>query len=134
MNLLLDTHIIVWVASAPHKIGQAATRRLEDPRTELWYSPLSVYEILKLQESGKLTGKLRHGDPRWWFPELKKALNLREAPVTAEITLETASFRLPTGDPIDSLLVATARVLKLTFFTADRPITDSGAVATLPNR
>jgi len=69
LKLLLDTHILIWAASEPGKIGKAASRRLEDPRTELWFSPLSVYEILILNKKGRLG----HGDPRWWFPELPSA-------------------------------------------------------------
>ena len=130
LKLLLDTHILIWAASEPTKIGRAAKRRLEDASTELWFSSLSILEILNLQAKGRL-GK---GDPRWWFPELKKELNLMEAPVTSEIALETSHFTLKTGDLVDNLLVATARVLKLTFFTADRHIVDSGAVPFLENR
>lgn len=130
LKLLLDTHILVWVATEPGKIGKAASRRLEDPRTELWFSPLSVSEILNLNKRGRLG----HGDPRWWFPELKREFNLMEAPLTAEVAFETAHFSLPHGDPIDQLLVATARVLKLTMFTVDEKIIDSAAVAVFPNR
>ncbi len=130
MKLLLDTHILIWAASEPGKIGKAASRRLEDPRTELWFSPLSVYEILILNKKGRLG----HGDPRWWFPELQREFKLMEAPVTSEISLETSHFALPHGDPIDQLLVATARVLKLTMFTVDEKIVDSEAVAVLANR
>ena len=130
MKLLLDTHILIWAASEPKKIGKAATRRLEDSSTELWFSSMSVLEILNLQAKGRI-GK---ADPRWWFPELKKQLNLNEAPVTSEIAFETSYFKLTTGDPVDNLLVATARVLKLTFFTADRRIIESAAVPFLENR
>jgi PIN domain nuclease of toxin-antitoxin system len=130
LKLLLDTHILIWAATAPKKIGAAATRRMEDSRTELWFSSISILEILKLNTKGRIG----HGDPRWWFAELKKELNLLEAPVTSEIALETSRFTLLTGDPIDTLLVATARVLKLTFFTVDGPILESGAVPFLANR
>jgi PIN domain nuclease of toxin-antitoxin system len=130
LKLLLDTHILIWVASAPGKIGKAATRRLEDSRTELWFSPLSLLEIFNLNTKGRIG----HGDPRWWFPELKRELGLIEAPVTSEIAFETSHFTLPTGDPVDRLLVATARILKLTFLTADEPIIQSRSVAVLPNR
>jgi PIN domain nuclease of toxin-antitoxin system len=130
LKLLLDTHILIWAASEPGKIGKAASRRLEDPRTELWFSPLSVYEILILNKKGRLG----HGDPRWWFPELRREFKLMEAPATSEISLETSHFALPQGDPIDQLLVATARILKLTMFTVDEKIIDSGTVAVLANR
>ena len=130
MKLLLDTHILIWAASEPDKIGKAATRRIEDPRTELWFSPLSVSEILNLNKRGRL----RYGDPRWWLPELQRQMNLLEAPITFEIAFETSHFALPHGDPIDQLLVATARILKLTMFTVDEKIIQSGAIPVLANR
>jgi PIN domain nuclease of toxin-antitoxin system len=57
-----------------------------------------------------------------------------EAPLTAEIVMETARFRLPQGDPADRFLVATARSLEVTLLTADRRLLGSESVSVLPNR
>jgi hypothetical protein len=44
----------------------------------------------------------------------KGAAPLKEAPLTAEVVLDTARFSLPYPDPADRFLVATARYLGLT--------------------
>jgi PIN domain nuclease of toxin-antitoxin system len=59
---------------------------------------------------------------------------LKEAPLTAEIVLETTRFSLPYPDPADRFLVATARSLGLTLVTSDARLLASKAVPTLPNR
>jgi PIN domain nuclease of toxin-antitoxin system len=66
---------------------------------------------------------------------IKKGVGpLKEAPLTAEIVLETTRFSLPYPDPADRFLVATARYLGLTLVTSDARLLASEAVATLPNR
>jgi len=59
---------------------------------------------------------------------------LKEAPLTAEIVLETGRFSLPQSDPADRFLVATARYLELALVTVDRRLLTSKSVSILPNR
>ena len=72
------------------------------------------------------------GDVVEWIT--KAVAPLKEAPLTAEIILETARFTLPRPDPADRFLVATARSLGLTLVTSDARLLASKAVPTLPNR
>ena len=64
----------------------------------------------------------------------KAVAPLKEAPLTAEIVLETARFGLPHPDPADRFLVATARSLGLTLVTSDGRLLASKTVRALPNR
>ena len=54
-------------------------------------------------------------------------LPMRDAPLTRAIAMEAGRFRMPHNDPIDYLIVATARVLELTLVTADQNIIASKA-------
>ena len=58
---------------------------------------------------------------------------MREAPITLAVAMESGTFELATGDPIDRLIVATAREMKITLVTADQVIIDSGCVEVVPN-
>ncbi len=69
-----------------------------------------------------------------WVSESIQLADFREAVLTNVVALEASRFTLPHGDPIDRLLVATARAYKLTLITADISIIASGAVDTLANR
>ena len=45
MNLLLDTHILLWAAFDQRKIGAAARSLIADPANTLWFSVASLWEV-----------------------------------------------------------------------------------------
>ena len=55
MNLLLDTHTMIWVMSEPAKLSKAARFLLDDPANTLWVSVASLWEIVIKVRLGKLT-------------------------------------------------------------------------------
>jgi PIN domain nuclease of toxin-antitoxin system len=63
VKLLLDTHILIWARLSPEQLSQAATEALQDENNELWYSPISVWEILLLAEKKRL--KINDDPYRW---------------------------------------------------------------------
>lgn len=69
-----------------------------------------------------------------WVSESIRLGGFREAVLTNAVALEASRFTLPHKDPIDRLLVATARAYELTLVTADRSIIAAGAVEILANR
>jgi PIN domain nuclease of toxin-antitoxin system len=131
MKLLLDTHIWLWNSIAPDRLSRRVDRAINDPRNEIWISPMSTWEIVLLHEKGRL--KLADG-PALWVQKAMSLAPLQEAPVTHEIALATRSIGLPHGDPADRLLVATALIHGLTLVTADRNLGSSKEVPVLLNR
>lgn len=130
MRLLLDTHIWLWSVDAPRRLGQRTRRLLDDSRNELWLSPLSVSEFVLLTRSGRFN---RIAEPFRWLDRALDVLPLKDATLSREIALESGRFRLPHEDPVDRMIVATARVLDLILVTADQKIIESGAVRTVGN-
>ncbi len=55
LKLLLDTHIILWCGVKPERLSEMVTREIERPSNELWFSPISLWEILILAEKGKIS-------------------------------------------------------------------------------
>jgi PIN domain nuclease of toxin-antitoxin system len=55
LRLLLDTHIILWSAAEPEKLSRNITNELESDSNELWFSPISVWEILLLAEKDRIS-------------------------------------------------------------------------------
>ncbi len=45
MNLLLDTHVLLWAAYAPEKLKPDARARLSDTANQLWFSAVSLWEV-----------------------------------------------------------------------------------------
>ena len=130
MKLLLDTHIWLWSVGDTERLERRVFRVINDPRNELWVSPVSTWEISLLYDGGRL--KLT-GNPEAWVQKAMTLAPLREAPLTHEIALATRSVRLPHRDPADQFLVATALVHGLTLVTADRHLSRSEQIKVLLN-
>jgi len=125
VRVLIDTHIWGNMADRPERLGRRAHKLLSNSRTEIWLSPLSILEVYQLDRKGKWRLKI---DAHLWIERSLKATTFLEAPVTYAIAQEAGTFELPTGDPIDRLIVATARVMGCPLVTQDAAIIASGCV------
>ncbi len=131
MKLLLDTHIWVWWHGRSARLDARARRALEAATNELWLSPVSVWEAVRLADTNRLR---LDPDPVRWVRDSLFALPLREAAITHEIALASRRLELDHDDPADRFLVATAKVLGLTLVTADERLLACKQIDLLPNR
>ena len=53
MRLLIDTHLLIWAASSPDKLSAKAQALLLDEQNELFFSPVSIWEIVIKSELHK---------------------------------------------------------------------------------
>ena len=120
MNLLLDTHILLWFATDDPRLPVDIAERLEAPTATRWVSPVSVWEALLLAERGRVVGPAPFAE--WLRTELASG-PFREAPLTWAVAVESRRISLPHEDPADRFLAATARVQGLTLVTADARLT-----------
>lgn len=117
MNLLLDTHIWLWMHREPWKLSSEVTQAVTDPRNELWLSPISVWELILLVEGKRVT----LNEPVDTFvSKSQKELSLREAVFSWDVADELRYTILRHRDPADRFLVATAKFYDLTLTTSDR--------------
>jgi PIN domain nuclease of toxin-antitoxin system len=130
VKFLIDTDIWILMASSPERLGERTRRLLGNTRNELWLSPLSILELQQLERKGIWQSRI---DVRTWIERSLKAVPMREAPITLAVALEAGAFELATGDPIDQLIVATAREMKIPLVTTDQAIIESGCVEVVPN-
>ena len=116
LKLLLDTHVILWSAAEPERLPPDIAEELEKESNGLWFSPISVWEILLLAEKRRIVlGKDYEKD----IKKLFKTLPLREAVINQEVAIQSRNVDLPHQDPADRFLAATAMVYGLTLVTAD---------------
>ena len=45
MNLLMDTHLLIWSASMPEILSSASSKLMEQSEHQLYFSALSLWEI-----------------------------------------------------------------------------------------
>ena len=128
MKLLLDTHVWVWMRLDPDRLDPRARRRIEDSSNELWFSPISAWELLQLADRGRL--RLAPDAPTWIRNSIA-TMAVSVAPVGVEIAIASRRIDLPHGDPADRFLAATAQVLELTLVTADERLLACSDMKTL---
>jgi PIN domain nuclease of toxin-antitoxin system len=129
LKLLLDTHVILWSAAEPEKLPSKIAEELEKELNELWFSPISVWEILLLAEKGRVVIKADHEKS---IRKMFQKLPFREAVINQEVAIQSRKINLPHQDPADRFLAATAIVYDLTLVTADRRLIDAKSFSVLP--
>jgi PIN domain nuclease of toxin-antitoxin system len=127
MQLLLDTHVFLWLLAEPERLGDHMST-LEDAGSQLLLSAASSWEIAIKAQVGRL--KLPD-DPRRYVPDRMRAIGAHPLPVEHSHALAVAGLPPLHRDPFDRLLVAQARELQLRIVTADEQITRY-EVETLP--
>ncbi len=120
MNLLLDTHVFLWLQTEPDRLGEHL-RLVEDRRNELLVSAASSWEIAIKYQLGKLP---LPEAPERYVPDRVRAIGAHAVAVEHLHALAVASLPALHGDPFDRLLVAQATLLDLTLVTADPAVTD----------
>ena len=116
MRYLLDSS--AWMRSTlnPDTLPPTIQRIVDDASELLGLSVFSFWEVAKKHQKGKLPLPMELAA---WF---KAAVpqNVRVLPLTPEIIIEAAHLPdFPVNDPADELIVATARIHKLTLLTTD---------------
>jgi PIN domain nuclease of toxin-antitoxin system len=131
LNLLLDTHVWIWLLSDRAKLSQNALNILADSKNEIWLSPVSVWELTILAAKGRAVAATNIEE---WIRKALTTTPFKEAHLTFEIALATNAFRARHRDPADAFLAATAKVYGLTLVTADTALLRSKEIATLACR
>ena len=117
MKYLLDTHVWIWSEESPERLGRHARHQLTDVDQNRFVSTISTLEIARLMELGLV--RLKHPITEWRNRSMEN-LDAVTMGLTHEIAAE--AYNLPGKfhkDPIDRVLVATARIEQLTLITAD---------------
>ena len=118
MNLLLDTHVLLWAAGVPERLSGTAQALIEDRDTKLFFSAASLWEVAIKSGLGRADFRV---DPR----VLRRGLlenGYTELPVTGAHAVVVDLLPPIHRDPFDRLLVAQARVEGFTLLTADQMV------------
>ena len=120
---VLDTHAWIWFSNDDgSRLGRRAKQAVAQAQrnNELRISPASVFEVASLHTHGRLRFSL---PPERWVADALSVPGLRIAALTTDVAVDAGQIpSTALADPIDRLLVATARHLDAILMTADRRI------------
>lgn len=115
MRLLLDTHILIWVAGSSDRLSPAGRRLLSRSTNELVFSAASLWEVSIKGQKGMANFGVDPG-------VLRRALldnGYAELPVTGVHAAATSALPAIHRDPFDRMLLAQAVCEGMTLVTAD---------------
>jgi PIN domain nuclease of toxin-antitoxin system len=128
--ILLDTHVVIWLASGDARMSRAAQAAIDEARQSvrgLAISDFTLFELTLLFRKKKFDLAI---GPEAFLREIERRFVV--LPVTANIALQ--AFNLPASypnDPVDRIIGATALIEDIPLLTADREIRKSRAVPTI---
>ena len=116
MNLLLDTHVLLWWLADDSRLGADARVAITEPRNIPYVSAATAWEIAIKAALGRARIP---GNAMRWLPGEIERNHFVELPVTIAHALGVEGLPRHHDDPFDRLLVAQARVEGMTLVTAD---------------
>jgi PIN domain nuclease of toxin-antitoxin system len=120
MNLLLDTHILIWVFLSPAKLSKRMKAAVENPQNAIYVSVLSLWEISLKHSVDKLN--LKGIEPEDFSGFIKKSgfhlLSVADKEAATYHLLTTTHHK----DPFDRMMIWQAICNDFTFVTDDKNI------------
>ena len=120
MNLLLDTHILIWALNEDPKLSEKARSLILDPGNAVYYSSVSIWEVAikhalhpdNVAFSGKELSQ--YCQEAGFLP-----IEMRDRHVYALETITRADDAPAHHDPFDRIVIAQAKAENLSFLTHD---------------
>ena len=128
--ILLDTHVVVWLASGDPRLSTTAQTAIEEARGSVRGLAVSGFTLFELSQLFHKKQFQLTVNPEAFLSEVERRFIV--LPITARIALQ--AFELPASypkDPADRIIGATSLVEDIPLVTADREIRKSRAVPTI---
>ena len=119
--IVLDTHVLIWVARGDPKLGRDAVKLIEDAAGEmgLMIPAFCAWELAQIE---KRQGLSFEGDTLRWFERIFAEPGFTLSPLVPAIAIDSVKMEWSHKDPADRIIVATARHLRAPLLTADSMI------------
>ena len=118
MNLLLDTHVLIWALNEDQRLSEKARELILDPDNAIYYSSVSIWEVAIKHaihpENVTFTGKelSQYCQEAGVLP-----VEMRDRHVFALETISRPDDAPPHHDPFDRMLIAQAKAENMSFLT-----------------
>jgi PIN domain nuclease of toxin-antitoxin system len=116
VNLLLDTHALLWWLFDDPKFSSKARTAIEKSDRRVWVSSASAWEIATKVRIGKLP---EIGDVAEKLPSYLRRERFEALPISLDHALAAGILPGPHKDPFDRMLIAQARIEKLRVVSID---------------
>lgn len=118
MNLLLDTHVALWAITDSPRLPEKARELLVSPKTTVWVSAASVWEIGIKHSLGRGDMPVSAADALRYFQDA----GYRLLAIDAEHAAAVEQLPPHHADPFDRILVAQALVEPMRLMSHDATV------------
>lgn len=115
MNLMVDSHVVLWWFSRSRQLTDAARRSMADPDARVYVSAAVAWELAIKVNLGKL-------DARPLVDNLQTVLHeegFHRLAISTDHALRAGLLPLHHSDPFDRMLIAQAQALNCPIVSAD---------------
>lgn len=119
MNLLLDTHALLWWYDDQYLLREVARIAVSDPENTVYVSAVTAWEIAIKRAKKKLEASEKLND----LPGLMHAAGFMPLPIHIEHGQIAGALPPVHQDPFDRMLIAQAQLENLTLVTRDSVFT-----------
>ncbi|MDR3070420.1 MAG: type II toxin-antitoxin system VapC family toxin [Propionibacteriaceae bacterium] len=119
MKYLIDTHIIIWSLTDPKKISAGVRKVLVDERNDIFFSPISLWEISIKFSLGKLD--LGGLEPQVILEKLSSSF-IECHPPSPHTSASIHQLSRVHNDPFDRLLVWSCIQDDITMISSDKQL------------
>ena len=122
---LLDTCAVIWIANGDSLREPAASELQKVREDQLFVSPMTAWEIAMLVAKGKMALAI---SPGIWFERFCELSGVALADMPPSVLVASANLPgEPPTDPVDHILVTTAREFGYTLVTRDQHLLEYGS-------
>jgi PIN domain nuclease of toxin-antitoxin system len=116
LQLLLDTHALVWFVAGSARLPEAVLREIQSLRNVVFVSPISAYEIALKFNRGLWpeTAKIARD-----FDAVCDRAGFIPLPIKAAHATAAGAFALEHRDPFDRILAAQAMIEDMSIVSID---------------
>lgn len=117
MELLLDTHVLLWALSDPGRLASGTREAVADTRNRVVISAVTAWELAIKQSLGKLE---LPGPVEGWLPSAATSLGVAWIDISPADAMAVRALPHHHSDPFDRLLIVQAAGRGLTLVSHDR--------------
>ena len=123
MNVLLDTHILLWTLSNDARLPEKARKLIENENNEIYYSIISLWEVeikhLAHPDAMPVSAKQL---TEYCMQSGFQKISIKENHIFAMENLKRDKDASPHKDPFDRILICQASTENMIFVTHDSHI------------
>lgn len=125
MNLLLDTHALIWAANEPEKLPNTVRAAVEDPDNRIWISAVSAIEVAIKFRIGKLEGADELAER---FEKIIAGFGFEQLPISVAHASLAGLLSFEHRDPFDRILIAQSQIEQYSLVSNEKLFDQFGVI------